>query len=505
MFQTICELVPYDSSMPLRARRLDLLRRVLNGTLYDVLPHDFHEERTASGEYIPLRLRRPSVRYAMPRIVTEDSVALLFSEGHFPTIDSSDRLTRDILAAISKTSKLNETMIDAAIRGSIGSVAILLRILSGRPFFTVMETVNLTPTWKADEPDTLAAVTERYKLSGSALFAAGYTVPDLSASYWFTRRWDEQAEVWFIPQLATDTTTPVIDEARSVTHDLGFVPIAWVRNLPGASWTGDPADGACTFRAAIETSIEIDYQLSQAGRGLKYSSDPTLLIREPAGVEGDLVRSAGNALIVSEHGDAKLLEIGGTASSAVVEYVRALREFALESVHGNRADASRLAAATSGRALELMNQGLLWLADNLRISYGEGALLLLARMVLRAGAKYRLRLGDTPLPKLDPTASLSLIWPRWYTPTAEDRQHDAQTLSTLTSAGLMSAETAVKALADTYDIENVAEELAAIRTGSLRQMTSRLADALHPDLALSGSKETGLEQRRTTKLTREGI
>jgi hypothetical protein len=62
------------------------------------------------------------------------------------------------------------------------------------------------------------------------------------------------------------------DDDRSMSHRLGFVPMVWIRNLPG----GRGVDGACTFRAAIETGIEIDYQLSQAGRGLKYSSDPTL-------------------------------------------------------------------------------------------------------------------------------------------------------------------------------------------------------------------------------------
>jgi hypothetical protein len=462
MFQTICDLIPVDPDMPLRARRLDILRRVLNGTLYDALPHDFHEERTPSGEYIPLRLRRPSVRYAMARIVTEDSVALLFSEGHFPTVDSPDRTTRDTLAALFKAARLNEVMIDAALRGSIGSVAILLRVLAGRPFFTAMDTVNLTPTWRTDAPDTLATVTERYKLPGTAFAAAGYAIPDLGGSYWFTRCWDDQCETWFLPQPTTDATPPAPDSSRSVNHGLGFVPIVWVRNLPGPSWTSDPADGACTFRAAIETAIEIDYQLSQAGRGLKYSSDPTLLIKEPAGIEGDLVRGAGNALIVSEHGDAKLLEIGGTASTAVIEYVRILREFALESVHGNRADASRLSAAASGRALELMNQGLLWLADNLRISYGEGALLTLSRMVLRASVRYQLRLADADLPRLDPAATLSLIWPRWYPATAQDRQLDAQTLATLTSAGLLSTETAVKSLADAFDVEDIPAELTRI-------------------------------------------
>jgi hypothetical protein len=472
MFQSICDLIPTDPDLSLRARRLDILRRVLNGTLYDVLPHDFYEERAPSGEYIPLRHRRPAIRYALARIVTEDSVALLFSEGHFPTIDSPDRVVRDGLTAIAKATRLNEVMTDAALRGSIGSIAILLRVLGGRPFFTTMDTVNLTPLWRPEAPDTLASVTERYKLPGSALIAAGYEGLDPGATYWFSRRWDDQAETWFVPQLTSDFSAATPDPGRSVVHGFGFMPLVRVRNLPGPSWTQDPADGACTFRAAIETSIEIDYQLSQAGRGLRYSSDPTLLIKEPAGMEGDLIRGAGNALVVSEHGDAKLLEIGGTAASAVIEYVRTLREFALESVHGNRADASRLSAATSGRALELMNQGLIWLADNLRISYGEGALLSLARMVLRAGVKYPLRIGDALLPAMDPAATLSLIWPRWYPTTADDRQKDAQTLTTLTSGGLLSYETALKSLADTYDIEDVPAELARIRT-----MGSRPASA----------------------------
>ncbi len=210
-------------------------------------------------------------------------------------------------------------------------------------------------------------------------------------------------------------------------HALGFVPMTWVRNLPG----GDDTDGACTFRAAIETAIEIDYQLSQAGRGLKYSSDPTLLIKEPVGAEGEMVKGAGNALVVSEKGDARLLEIGGTAASAVIDYVRTLREFTLESVHGNRADASKLSAATSGRALELMNQGLVWLADNLRVSYGEGALLALARMVLRARARYPIKVMGETLPAFDANARLGLKWPRWYPLSAQDRLADAQTLQTL--------------------------------------------------------------------------
>ncbi len=462
MFETICDLIPRDADYPARARALDLLRRVLDGTLYDALPYQFHEERSAGGEYIPLRSRRPSVRYALCRIVVEDSVALLFSEGHFPTIDSTDRAMRGVLADIAKEARLNQVMTEAAMRGAIGSVAILMRVLRGRVFFGVLDTTYLTPVWDAEAPDTLVSVTEKYKVSAAQLIANGYELADPSGEYWFMRRWDAQDESWFRPWPAGTGDVPEIDEARTVHHGLGFVPLVWVRNLPGLSATGDANDGACTFRPAIETQIEIDYQLSQAGRGLKYSSDPTLLIKEPATTDSEIVKGAGNALVVSEKGDAKLLEIGGTASAAVIEYVRTLREFALESVHGNRASADQLTAAQSGRALELMNQGLIWLADNLRVSYGEGALLELARMILRASQVYRLRVFGSEIAPLDPSARLGLKWPRWYPPSADDRQKDAQTLATLAASGQISRETAVKSIADTYDIEDIPAEIARI-------------------------------------------
>ena len=90
MFETICDTVPTDTGMPARVARLDILRRVLDGTLYDNLPYQFHEERNGAGEYVPLRMRRPSVRYGLCRIVVEDSVALLFSAAHFPTVECAD-------------------------------------------------------------------------------------------------------------------------------------------------------------------------------------------------------------------------------------------------------------------------------------------------------------------------------------------------------------------------------------------------------------------------------
>jgi hypothetical protein len=142
--------------------------------------------------------------------------------------------------------------------------------------------------------------------------------------------------------------------------------------------------------------------------------------------------------------------------------VRTLRELALEAVHGNRANADRLTAAQSGRALELMNQGLIWLADNLRISYGDGGLLALMKMVLRASNVFPLQVFGEDVSPLDAGSRISLRWPRWYPLSADDRMKEAQAISMLANAGQISRAAAVKSLARANGVADVEAELDAI-------------------------------------------
>lgn len=459
MFDEIKKLIPADDDLPARANRIDVLSRVLDGTIYDVLQYEFHEEETGSGEYIKLCKRKPSVRTGIIRTVVDDSVSLLFSAGHFPEIGCENEKTKESLKAVAKDAKLNQVLIEAATRGSVGSTCILLRFLSKRVFVSVLSTVYLTPTWKVDEPDVLEKVTERRKVNGKQLVAVGYPVEADETKWWFQREWNASAETWFLPTKVSDKDArPTVDTGRTVSHGLGFVPMVWIKNLPG----GDDIDGTPTFGPeAINTVIEADYQLSQAGRGLRYSSDPTLLIKEPTQGDGTMVRSASNAIVVSKEGDAKLLEINGTASEAVVRYVEKLREFAIESMHGNRSNADKLSAAQSGRALEMLHQSLIWLADRLRTSYGEGALLDIYRMIVRGSQKFPVTIRGERY-AMDTAADLSLIWPAWFPPTAGDRLTLANALATHTRAGNLSNETAVRTIAGDFDIEDVTAEIAKI-------------------------------------------
>ncbi len=198
MFKTLLAKLPRDTDYPERQFRIDALTKVLRGAIYDHLTCDFHTEYTGLQEYIPLRERRPCVRAGtgICKTVMDNSVSLLFAEGQFPQMDCEDEPTRNALRSLMKETRLNEVMIEAAPVGAVGSAAILLRILNGRVFFSVMNTPFLTPVWRADAPDTLERVTEQYKVNGRVLQDKGYAIDEPGADYWFKREWTAEQEIW---------------------------------------------------------------------------------------------------------------------------------------------------------------------------------------------------------------------------------------------------------------------------------------------------------------------
>jgi hypothetical protein len=175
---------------------------------------------------------------------------------------------------------------------------------------------------------------------------------------------------------------------------------------------------------------------------------------------------AATALTLPPEGDAKLLEINGNAAAAVLAHVQELRAIALEAMHGNRAHGDRLGTAQSGRAIELMCQGLIWLADRLRISYGDGGLLSLLTMLCRASARLKKGLliaGETEA-DLDPSG-LGLVWPSWFPASFADRQAQASSIATLLQAGVIDQQSAFGIVAPLYGLAGMMQTLDAEEGG----------------------------------------
>lgn len=508
-----------DPEMSERAFILSVYRRVLDGTYYDILSMSYSAGTAGAGnaavnilepdkyhfnQTVGMSQRRPSVRSALCSLVVDDAVSFVFDETHFPRISSDDKELEQILKDIVESSGLNLAMIQSARDGSVGSAALLVQLINGRFYFESLLTEFCTPVFNPQSPNELLSIAEQYKVRGSELIAKGYTDVDESKEYYFRREWTLTHEIVYKPWISSNSIKmsapnweqmtyiafkngvasgkvdqngkPILDDAatsleidyeRSCEHNLGFVPIVWTKNLPGNIYgvQGSAIDGACTFARAIDTTTELDYQLSQCGRGLKYSAEPILFIKDPSSLSqsGTIDKSNGGVIVGDENSDAKMVEINGDGCKAVLEYAQMLREIALENIHGNRSSPKQSGFQQSGKAMEMYNHPLILLAGLLRISYGEGLLkpilYIISKMIKQQDVIVNNKLVKA---NFNEYATISLIWPQWFDPSIQDEQLLTTNVIAAKDAGLITHKTAVSNIADQFGVLNINDELAEI-------------------------------------------
>ncbi|BCK75792.1 hypothetical protein EMQ_1398 [Acetobacter aceti NBRC 14818] len=352
--------------------------------------------------------------------------------------------------------------------GAVGSVAILVQAIENELVVELKRTCFLEPTFSLLDPRKLVYVREQYIVDADGLKKAGFgEFPD--GNYWFTRDFTEFETIWYDPipvEYSADKNTQLIrDEARCTQHGLGVIPIVWIKNLPSA----DPnaPDGKCTFSAGIDAMIDADYLLSQTVRGLRYSSDPTMVLSVDEyqisnGLTSSFTKDASHAIALPQGSDAKLLEINGTGAAAALNMWQALRSLALEAMHGNRAHGDRVSAAQSGRAMELMCLGLTWLVGRLRRSYGDCGLVSVINLITLITQKFPdLKIAGQSYGELQ-AKNISLVWPAWFEPTFGDMQTIANAVQSAKTAGVVSMDTAVRMMKPATHVQHVAEEIKKI-------------------------------------------
>lgn len=450
-----------------------IYKKILDGTLYDVFKYPYHCEyigNDSAPQYVKEAERAPCIQTGLNimRSVVEQSVGFLFGEDRFPGFMLDDDTTKLWIDNVVKDTHLVRIMQDAVTKGSIGSVAIHLKVLSDRFFPVVHDTVFLTPTFDSQAPDTLINIQEKKKVQGFDLIMAGYKIDsgDKNAWFWFQRDWDMQAEIWWKPWKVgseeEDNFRMIQDNDRTVVHNLGLVPWKWIKNLVGDD---NGVDGRCTFEPAIENCVQIDYAMSRADRALKYNADPLTVfkVRNPNQM-ADFIRDSGNAIVVGIEGDAKILEVSGDAANAILATVDELKDEALTAIHGSRADPDKLATSQSSVAQRMLYLPMVQLASHLRISYGDCGLLPLLKMMMTIAAKFPIKvLGKYP-PKPDPSQDIVLTWNDFFPPTPFDQQQVATTLMTLVQAGIVSKRTALMNMRKYIDFDDIDDEMSQIST-----------------------------------------
>lgn len=455
----------YPTNLSSRYRDQDALLRFLEGTIYDdakLTPFDMERAGNETrGEYIKLRNRRPSVVSNFARQFVEQTIGLLWMDEQFPVVrcykrddpDEQDTDAEKQIQLLIEEIGADEIMSRATYLGSIGSAAIVARGLDepdGKPWFEVWRGYQCTPKFDPKNPTKLLELNTIYNVSGEALKLAGYTISkdDLSQTFWVRILLNREIELRFKP-MRQDRFERLGEEDKGVRirwepdqqyrHRFGMVNSVWIKSPNADTRT---LDGPCIFGSAVDTIVELDYQLSQIGRAYKYTADPLLAIRRgelnvnqysPSGSEpvrtdleegGAVRRDAGNTIDLEPGGEAKLLEITGKGLTAALDYVQKLREYALESIGGMKSDSETQKGAQSGRALELLYQALVIVVKRLRLAWGNRGLIPLLDLTLRG-----IKSGELTVPgiSLDPdSVIMRLHWPNWMTPTGPDFLATAQ-------------------------------------------------------------------------------
>lgn len=454
-----------------RYRRLDLLERFLEGRQYDHLEHPWQTER--QGDYIPMRKRRPAVVYRLPNIVVTQAASLMFGDEQAPTVRCWSEEGDNPFEAIEKSIEtiidrmdLEACMLETAITGSVGSVAIILRATDElEPYWEVVSGKCCKPVYEFTNPNKLIGLVQIYPTKAQDLFDTGYTKEELAApdqdpddvlpdhDYWMRIELDAREERRYIPLSAEEyqrlgtrradgsIVAWVLDKERSAPHHFGVVPAVFIRNLLKKRGL----DGECTFEGVTDICIEMDYTISQCGRGIQYSADPLLAVARgelesqsiagPIGEEtqrdnaGGIAKTSSNVLYLENGAKAEMLEITGKGIETGREHVKLLREYAMETMGGMKSEAEHEKGVQSGKALEKLWEALRLLVKRLRIPYGNRGLLPLLRLIMTGIQNGAITVEDVG--SVDPKAPMRLIWPRMSIPHGADLQAEAAGLQLL--------------------------------------------------------------------------
>jgi hypothetical protein len=341
--------------------------------------------------YIPLRQRRPSSPYRLPRVIVKAFTTMLFGEGRFPRFHvEGDSDTEDYSHALQKALKLPTKMIRARnLGGACGAVGLSWGFLEGRPRCQVHNARDLfVHEWQDREECIPRHVTELYKSEKEEW--DGSKRRYVTNIYLNRRDWTPNVDIVFQPmklEAGKDQTNWTPDLAKSSKHDDGEIHFTWIQNQPDSN-----PDSVPDYEGLYENFDTLDVILSVIVRGATLNLDPTLVLK----MDPDMINAMGvrkgseNALVVGEEGDAMYMELDGKSIDAGISLFNAKRKAILEVAQCVLPNPDEITAnGTSSVAMKLLYQPMLGQLDVLREQYADGMTRMLSAMIAIARATTR--------------------------------------------------------------------------------------------------------------------
>lgn len=460
------------------------------GQQYDDLPSHFDPDAAT----LRLRERAPAVQVGLVASAVDTVVGFLFGGQRAPNfyVDSlideatGDEITVELgadaeeidrinaeIAKIRRWSGLDKYFREIARLGALhGSVGLAGHVLSDDAnsaiWCEVLELADAFPIFgREDRATALASGLQEDDLIQLDEYWAEVVEPDVSTekvTYKIHRR------LWTLLELVEHEPQPVdtleglnvraltwsVDAARSVKHDLGFIPVVWIKNR----LVVNAIDGApILVESDFLTEDEINYTLTQAGRGTRYNCEPQPVFKDCANVlfgDETVKRGAEESIKIESkpspapEASLTLLEMNGEGIDRAMAYASALRSGFGKKTRVVEHDPEKAVGALSGTAIERLMLPLLSLIDDLRPAYAVGLARWFELMLkaLNEGADYVVKVS----------------WPPIIQPTLEDFALVAGLLPSLRSGAepLITVRQAVQILSSWTGVDDVDAALAEL-------------------------------------------
>lgn len=479
-----------------RFQRLDKLEAYYRCTQYDDRRYTWDGKRRGVGGesdldvgwYVPLRLRRPTARYDLPRLIVDRLTSMVFGAERFPQlVVEGDENAQDYVRELAREARLNVKIQEARTKGgSQGASCLSFGFVDGKPRISVHNAKHVTVLRWADRylyrP---AAALEAYSYKRTVYDSI--TGRSREALVYFARYWDETEEVVWEPISEEIARVPgawaKLPSVR-VEHGLGFCPVYWIQNRPDA----DGVDGDSDYEGQTDRCDEMNTLLSATGKGTVANVDPTLVILDDPQMNGGSVRKGSDNAIYSK-GGAQYLELRGDSLKAALLLLAEHKQQALDTAGVVLGDPSMAGKAASAAALRVLYLPMINEADRLREQYGH-ALCVMMRDMLRAAKMIGgrapgeivitpdgQRLQRLPAVTLDPRVendqmvkrvpgnleAVTINWPPYFPNSWADTKSAVDALVAASgSKSIISRRTAVENIAPLFGIADVNEELEAL-------------------------------------------
>lgn len=452
-----------NSAYIFRKDFLDILDQYYEGSQYDDLtPWEEACKGGADSQYIPIRERQPRVNYNVAKVVVNKVAAKLVGVSAFPQfVVESDPDDTAFFRAVAKACDYRRSLIQPMKHLlTSGSVLIRYSLVGG---FPRIEHYNSKYCYPEFNPQgELDSVSIKYVYEDQS---------ERDSKGNFKQRWyrldlNTMSDILYDnPEYVSGNTEPEFQIAQQTDHGLGWVQAEWFRT---AIHKHDP-DGYSILADVLEFFDELNYSLSQTSQAIQYNQDPQLLFKNISEEElENLIRSSQKGWDLGREGEATFLESDLNGVEMAEKQRDHMRNLMLDVIRVVLHDPEKMvAAAQSGRALEILNAPLVELVDEIRSLIEpsiKNLLIKIAMTMLKVMAEGLDTVLTVPDGFMPTSLDITVNWPPMYPLTLDDITKKVSAAVAATTAHVISHKTATQWVARDFGVEDIDEELAQIAT-----------------------------------------